>query len=245
MTAVIPARLDSQRLPRKVLVSIDGRPLLWHVWKAVYDSRCFDEVLVCTDSDELIASVTAWGGVAVPTRTDCRNGTERVGSILNRITTDWIVNIQADMPHLPRSLFDSLCHIWTRCRSEVITPVCQIRDPVELTNPHLVKAVITHDGRAIYFSRQPIPFLRDVTVTDWPVRHVYWGHIGIYGYSRDALSAYCDMPASVLEQAEGLEQLRFIDAGLPIQTFAVPHHPITIDSFEDLTKVKTSLIGIE
>ncbi len=252
-TAVIPARLASTRLPRKVLADIRGQPVLWYVWRQVKKARNLSEIYVATDSEEVCSVVESWGGKALMTSPGCRSGTERIASALDRISGKLIVNIQGDEPLIDPRLLDVLVEAWQNTVSEkagqdlimpcvVFTPVYPIRDLVTLNNPNVVKVARTRDGRALYFSRSPIPYVRDLPGERWleanAICQTFWGHVGVYAYPRDVLAAYASLGESLLEPIERLEQLRLLEAGYTIQTVETEYHPIAVDTPADLEKVR-------
>jgi 3-deoxy-manno-octulosonate cytidylyltransferase (CMP-KDO synthetase) len=239
--AVIPARLASTRLPRKVLADIHGQPLLWYVWRQVKKARSLSAVYVATDSEEVCTTVESWGGSAFMTSEDCPSGTDRIASILNRIEGDRILNIQGDEPLIDPQLIDGMVEAWGKNGGDLITPVYRIRDLETLQNPNVVKVVRGRDGQAYYFSRHPIPFVRDLPIERWLEKHTFWGHVGVYGYRREVLAAFPSIPESSLESAERLEQLRFLEAGFEIRTVTTDYHPVAVDTPVDLERVRMIL----
>ena len=242
VTAVIPARIGSTRLHRKILAEINGHTMLWHVWSKVIQGRKIDRVYVATDSEEVYMAVQSWGGEACLTSPTCRSGTERVASILERLDADLILNVQGDEPLVEPSMLDSLVDRWMVDRPAIVTPVFQINSLEELQNPNIVKVARRADGGALYFSRQPIPYVRDVPVIHWLESRNFWGHVGVYAYSRKILTTYSELPESELETAEKLEQLRFLDAGYSIQTVETSYRPNAVDTAEDLERVRNLLL---
>jgi 3-deoxy-manno-octulosonate cytidylyltransferase (CMP-KDO synthetase) len=237
---VIPARLESTRFPRKVLAAIRGRPMLWHVWDNMSCVKSA-EVYVATDSSEIAGVVTGWGGHVLMTGLHIQTGTERVAAVLDRIDAELIVNVQADEPLLPPAVVGDLAECWRSCQTAIATPVFRITSLGELQNPNLVKVVRSATGRALYFSRAAVPFIRDVPLEQWLERGEFWGHIGIYAFRRDILAAYSSLPPSRLEDSEKLEQLRYLDAGFRVQTVAVDYSPTGVDTPEDLEQVRERL----
>ncbi len=236
--AIIPARLDSTRLPRKVLADIHGKPMVWHIWQRVQQVQGLDQVLVATDSIEVYNAVESWGGKAIMTSTDCRSGTERVSSIIDRVDADCVLNVQGDEPLIDPKMLENLVASWSVVGGDLITPVFQIQTQSDLFNPNIVKVVRGLDGRALYFSRSPIPFVRDIPPERWLELQVFWGHIGVYGYRKEVLMRYPSLPESPLEMAEKLEQLRFLDAGYRIQTTETNYRSVAVDTFADLEHVR-------
>jgi 3-deoxy-manno-octulosonate cytidylyltransferase (CMP-KDO synthetase) len=239
--AVIPARLGSTRLPRKILADLNGHPLLWHVWNRVRQSQVIAAVYVATDSNEVRATVESWGGQVFMTNPNCRSGTERVAECLGHLNGDLIVNVQGDEPLIDPSLLDALVDSWRLNPTDVVTPIYPIRSLEELCDPNAVKVARSTNGYAIYFSRSAIPFLRDVPLDRWLDTQTFWGHTGVYGYSPDALAAYRGLPVGTLELSEKLEQLRFLEAGYRILTIETEYRSVSVDIHADLEKVRIIL----
>ncbi|MBE9561351.1 MAG: 3-deoxy-manno-octulosonate cytidylyltransferase [Proteobacteria bacterium] len=237
---VIPARLKSSRLPNKVLIDIAGQPMLRHVY-----NRCLQvisEVHIVTDSEEIAAKVTSWGGKVWMTG-NCASGTERIVEILDKLDADIIINVQADQPLIEPNIINQLIEIFatTNPMPDIVTPAYPITTTEKLFDPNLVKIVRQHDGYALYFSRHPIPYIRDTNNDDWLKQHDFFGHVGIYGYRRLVLEEYAKLPESSLEQSEKLEQLRFLQAGKSIYTFITEHDVISVDTQADLAQVYARL----
>jgi 3-deoxy-manno-octulosonate cytidylyltransferase (CMP-KDO synthetase) len=239
--AVIPARLGSTRLPRKVLADLNGRPMLWHVWNRVRQSRLISTVYIASDSFEIQTVVESWGGQMIMTGPKCRSGTERVAECLSYLNADLILNIQSDEPLIDPALLDTLVDSWQLKPTDVVTAIYPIRSFEELSDPNVVKVARAANDCAIYFSRSPIPFLRDVPFNQWLDAHTFWGHIGVYGYSPDALALYSVLPMSTLEQSEQLEQLRFLEAGYRLLTVETEYRSVAVDTSKDLERVRAIL----
>lgn len=239
--ALIPARLGSTRLARKVLADIYGKPLIWHVWQRVKQAHRLDAVFIATDSPEVEQIALSWGAQVIMTSPTCQSGTERIASVVDQIQGDLILNVQGDEPLVSPVMLDALVERWQVEPSDLITPVFAIHEIEELHNPNIVKVARTASGRALYFSRSPIPYLRDVPPDNWLTANRFWGHIGVYGYRRDVLAQFNQLPASALEKSESLEQLRFLDAGYTIQTVETDYRPVAVDVADDLEKVRALL----
>lgn len=238
VVAVIPARLHSTRLPRKVLVEIDGKPMIRHVYERTLSARSINRVLIATDSDEVVRAVEQWGGEVAMTDTGLSSGTARIASIMDRIDAEIVVNVQGDQPLVEPELVDSLVQGFQNSTADIVTPVWQITHVSDLTDPGIAKVVRGNDGRALYFSRSPIPYVRDAPLVDWPKRATFWAQYGIYGFRRHVLERFnASLPPSELEQAEKLEQLRFLEAGYTIYTLTTRFRQIAVDTAEDLTRV--------
>ncbi len=236
--AVLPARLESTRLPRKPLVDLAGQPILRHVWRQAMEARCFTDVVVATDAHEIVDVVETWGGKAILTERGFRNGTERIASIAPRLDAEFVVNVQADMPRIDSRIFHQLLRALAEQEASVITPVYGLSTPQELRDPNVVKAIRAVDGRAMYFSRQPIPYRRETPQDLWLESGSYWGHVGVYGMTSSILRHYASEPPGTLELAEDLEQLRFLEIGIPIMTEEVQVAPLRIDSVDDLSRAR-------
>jgi len=236
---VIPARLASSRLPNKVLADIGGHPMLWHVYQRCLQASKASEVHIVTDAQEVVEAVQSWGGQVWLTDVNCSSGTERIVAILNKLDADIIVNVQGDQPLIEPGLINQLIEIFEKSHPvpDIVTPACLIEDN-KIFDPNLVKITRRHDGYALYFSRNPIPYIRDVETEKWPQSNMFWGHVGIYGYQRQVLEEYHSLPNSPLEEAEKLEQLRFLQAGKRILTFVTRHYPISVDTPADLERVR-------
>ena len=241
IAAVIPARLTSSRLARKVLLEIAGRPMLWHVWMRVQHVTSLEAVYVATDSEEIANAVRAWGGEVLMTSSACRSGTERIVETLDKIDADLILNVQGDEPLIEPTLLESLIQDWQAAPCDVITSIFQIERVEDLQDPNLVKVVRSVDGRALYFSRSPIPFVRDAPPERWLETHAFWGHVGVYGYRREVLEAYDTLSESPLEAAEHLEQLKFLEAGYTVRVLETAYRPIGVDTPADLARVRTMM----
>jgi 3-deoxy-manno-octulosonate cytidylyltransferase (CMP-KDO synthetase) len=240
---VIPARLSSSRLPGKVLADVGGRPLLWHVWRRLQRVRCLAQVYVVTDSETIQAHVEEWGGTVILTSPNCSCGTDRIAAALPQLAGDFIVNVQADEPLVEPDLLESLVNAAGDSGCDLVTPIFRIQRPEDLFCPALVKVVRGQDGRALYFSRSAIPYVRDVAADRWLQEHCYWGHLGIYVYKRAVVAAFPRLPPSPLEEAERLEQLRFLDAGFRIHTVETTCSRAAVDTAADLERIRAVLKG--
>ena len=237
--AVIPARLHSTRLPRKVLSDITGKPMIRHVYERTRLAQGISRVLIATDSEEVARLVREWGGVAALTDTNLPSGTARIASIIDKIEGEIILNIQGDQPLVEPELIDKLVRSFRNSKADIITPVFQITELADLADPGIAKVACGNDGRALYFSRSPIPYVRDVPLAEWLKQAAFWGHYGIYGFRRHVLQDFAaSLPSSQLEQAEKLEQLRFLEAGYSIYTIKTRFRQIAVDTAEDLARVR-------
>lgn len=233
-TIVIPATLHSRRFPRKVLSEYQGRTILEHVWRAARQARNAETVLVATDSGEIEERVSSWGGIAVHTPSSCSCGTERVAYLARELGAEYLVNVQADQVELAPELIDATIREGQIHAEAVVTPVFRLFGRGRLADCNLVKVVVASDGRALYFSRSAIPFVRDVPQNRWMETAPFRGHIGIYGYGRPALELFLKQEPSALEVAEKLEQLRFLEIGVELRTFETHAPSVSIDAPSDL-----------
>lgn len=232
---VIPARLGSTRLARKVLREIAGEPMLAWVYRAARACPQFDNVLVATDSQEVIDFAQSHGMPAVFTPADCASGTDRVHAVAQSIAADIYVNIQGDEPLLTPGHFTPLLELFRRPEVDVAT--LAVRCPAhDIHNPNAVKVVTAADGHALYFSRATIPFDRDNTGFAG-----YRKHLGIYAYRAVALARFASLPPSPLEAMERLEQLRLLDNGIDIYVAPAPADTIGVDTEEDLRAAEAIL----
>jgi 3-deoxy-manno-octulosonate cytidylyltransferase (CMP-KDO synthetase) len=232
--AVIPARLASTRLPRKMLREIAGEPLLAHVYRAVSASPLLKQVIVATDSEEILNFCRGRGWDARITSATHRSGTERVHEISSSVAADVYVNVQGDEPLTRPEHIAALLGVMEGPNVQVGT----IKTPCpteEINNPNAVKVVTDGSGRALYFSRATIPFDRD----GGGVR--YFKHLGMYAYRKAALDRFCSLPESPLERSERLEQLRFLDHGIPIYVAETPYDSVGVDAEDDLRRVQEIL----
>lgn len=238
ISVIIPARLGSTRLLRKVLADIHGHPLIWHVWHRANQAKKIDRVIIATDSDEVSNVMMGYGADVLLTSPECRSGTERIVSLIDQLDADLVINVQGDEPLISPTLIDNLVDAWLQDPCDMITAARRIEDPAALSNPNLVKVVRAADNRALYFSRSPVPYLRDADPKNWLDHGDFWLHIGIYGYARHLLKAYPGLPESKLENMEKLEQLRFLEAGYTIRVIETDYQPHAVDTYEDLEVVR-------
>ena len=244
----VPARLESSRLPGKVLADIGGKPMLQRVLEGCGAAQAPAAVVLCTDSQELAEQARQWGFEALLTSPDCESGSERIASVADLLVArsgggdpgrTLIINVQGDQPFIDPALIDAMAAEFSR-RSptpEVLTPVYRM-GAAKVHNPNVVKTLLAADGRALYFSRSALPHVRGVDPADWPAHTTYWGHVGIYGYRADVLQRWTALPHSPLEHTEKLEQLRLIEAGIGIGTFPVAGESLSVDTAEQLEQAR-------
>ncbi len=232
--AVIPARLGSTRLPRKVLREIAGRPMLAWVYEAARACPALDQVLIATDSDEVMALCLANNWPAVLTSPDLPSGSDRVHAVAQLHPADLYINIQGDEPLLRPEHIATLLAPFTDPAVDVTT-LKVLCTPENLTSPNAVKVVSSLQNRALYFSRATIPFDRD------GINPPVWKHLGLYAYRAAALDRFHAIAPSPLELTERLEQLRFLEHGIPIYVAETPYDTIGVDTEEDLCRVEALL----
>ncbi len=235
--AVIPARLASTRLPRKVLRDIAGKPMLQWIVEAALAAPRLDRVVVATDNDEVMELARQHGWDAVLTSPELQSGSDRVHAVAQQIPADIILNIQGDEPLLQPAHIDALLAPFARPGIDAqVTTLWTACTPDEIADPNAVKVVLAEDGRALYFSRSTIPFDRDRTGGI-----VYRKHLGLYAYRRAALDRFASLPPHPLEQSERLEQLRLLAHSIPIYLEETPFSTIGVDTEADLERVATIL----
>jgi len=227
--AVIPARLASTRLPRKMLREISGKPLIGAVYEAVRSSPLLADVMIATDSDEILSACRKNGWKAQMTAGTHRSGTERVHEVSGHEVADVYINVQGDEPMVRAEQIASLLRVMENPEAQVgtlMTPTAL----VDIQNPNAVKVVTDLAGRALYFSRATIPFDRDKT------NPRYFKHLGLYAYRKAALDRFVTLPESSLEKSERLEQLRFLENGMSIFCAETPYDSVGVDTEEDLQR---------
>lgn len=236
---IIPARLHSTRLPRKLLLAETGRPLIEYTWRAASKARNLKQVLIAADSNEIQDVVTGFGARCELTG-EHPSGTDRIAEVARRCCGDGdiFVNIQGDEPEIDPANIDAVVAALVNCpAAEMATLATPLKSLEQVQASSCVKVVVAADGRALYFSRSVIPFCRDrdaeeVLRTDQP----WLLHLGIYAYRADFLKQLTELPPSRLEQLEKLEQLRALEAGARIQVATVAHHSVGIDTPEDYAR---------
>jgi 3-deoxy-manno-octulosonate cytidylyltransferase (CMP-KDO synthetase) len=234
--AVIPARLASTRLPRKMLREIAGEALIARVYCGVRSSPLLDDVIVATDSDEIMQLCQQESFHARLTSPSCRNGTERVHEISQSIAADVYVNVQGDELLARAEHIAAILRLMENPATQVGT-LKTAATAEDIVNPHAVKVVTDASGRALYFSRATIPYDRD------GIKPAYFKHLGFYAYRKAALDRYAALPESPLEQSERLEQLRFLENGIAIHVAETSYDTIRVDAPEDLQKAEELLGG--
>ena len=225
VVAVIPARFGSTRLPGKPLAEIHGKPMIQWVYERVSLARGLDAVYVATDDQRVVSAVESFGGQVLMTASTLQSGTDRVAAVAERVSAEIYVNVQGDEPLMEPLAIERAVALVKSGQFSMATVMTPFKDPVELNNPAAVKVVVDHRGRALYFSRLPIPACRR--------------HVGLYVYTRETLFKFRGLSPSRLELAESLEQLRALEAGIEIGTVELDFQSIGVDTPAELEKVRT------
>jgi len=239
--AVIPARHASVRFPGKPLTPIAGKPMIQHVYERVRRASLVSQVAVATEDARIQTAVEAFGGKAVMTRSDHRTGTDRVAEVATHIPADFYVNVQGDEPLIDPGTIDILVAAMTEDDSvQLATPCTAIKHQDDIMDPNIVKVVRDFESNALYFSRAPIPWVRDTggTIT---ARH--WKHLGLYGFRRDALLEFPTLPPGELEHIEQLEQLRWLENGFRIRVVETEYDAVSVDVPADVERVEKLISG--
>jgi 3-deoxy-manno-octulosonate cytidylyltransferase (CMP-KDO synthetase) len=239
VVVVIPARYASTRLPGKPLLSLAGKPMVQRVYERAKQAQTVHGVIVATDDQRILDAVHSFGGEARMTRSDHRTGTERVAEVAAREPGDIFVNVQGDEPLIdPLAIDTAVGALLEEPPAQIATVATPIRHAGDIMDPHVVKTVLDFDDNALYFSRAPIPWIRD---TQQKVHVKYWKHLGLYVFQRDALLEYPTLPQGELEKVEQLEQLRWLENGWHIRVAEVPHDAVSVDIPEDVARAEKLL----
>jgi len=240
--AVIPARFASSRFPGKALAPLAGKPMVQHVYDRVRRAQSISQVVVATDDDRIAQAVRAFGGEVVMTRPDHRSGTERVAEVATHVAAEVYVNVQGDEPVIEPAAIDAAVEALTGDDSVRVSTLCvAIQEPADVVNPNVVKVVADFDGNALYFSRAPIPWVRDQEAKDWHAHVRHSKHLGLYVFRREALVEFATLPPGDLEKVEQLEQLRLLENGIPIRVVETEHDSVSVDTPEDVSRVEALL----
>lgn len=237
LAIVIPARYGSTRLPGKPLADIQGKPMVQHVYERALQVPQVQAVLVATDDERVAEAVRAFGGRCVMTSPDHPSGTDRLAEVMAQVEADIYINLQGDEPLVRPA---DIARLAEGMRADAAVQVGTLCHPIpaeEATNPNTVKVVLAASGDALYFSRSPIPYPRDEAAAR------YLKHVGVYAYRREVLAAYAGLPQPMMEQAEKLEQLRLLAAGLRIRAFEVEPTGPGVDTPECLERVRALMAG--
>ena len=234
---MVPAHLDSVRLAEKVLVDIKGKAMLLRVLEQCQQAVGQENVCVVTPDQKIEDAVSSWGFDVYRSSPDLPDGSSAIASVAPRLEIDYIVNVQGDQPLVPPELIQSLIKNLVETGADMVTPVFRITELEDLGEKGVAKVIRDLDGWALYFSRSPIPYLRDIPYEKWLDTVPFWGHYGIYGYPRKTLLKLKQLRYSYLESGEKLEQLRLLQNGLKVFTFETTHRQLAVDTDEDLEKI--------
>jgi 3-deoxy-manno-octulosonate cytidylyltransferase (CMP-KDO synthetase) len=232
VTVVIPARYGSSRFPGKPIAMLDRKPIIQHVYEQAAACGVVSDVVVATDDHRIQRAVEEFGGQAVLTTGEFRSGTDRVASVASSRPGQWFLNLQGDEIPADPELLTDLIEPFIKSGADMGTLKRALHTPEDLQNPAVVKVVTDRQGRALYFSRAPIPLVRDDPGRQ-AVKGLHYIHLGVYIYTRETLLRLASLPTGILEEAEKLEQLRALEQGIDIQVWETRHASLRIDTPED------------
>lgn len=236
---VIPARYSSVRFPGKVLADVLGKPMIQHVWERAKQVRILDEVIIACDHELVLEAARAFGAKAVMTSKEHLSGTDRIAEVVNPLDVKIVINIQGDEPLIHPTMIDSVARALLDDRALTLSSIMKkIDDLSNVSDPNIVKVIVDKNNFALYFSRAAIPHLASSSEVKHPV---YYKHMGLYGYTKDFLFTFKNCPASNLEKTEKLEQLRVLEEGYRIKLVETKFDTQSVDTPEDLEKVKMIL----
>ncbi len=243
ITGIIPARYASTRFPGKPLAMIGDQTMIQRVYGQATKCSQLQCVVVATDDERIYDHVISFGGQCMMTKASHPSGTDRCAEAVLKLkqATDVVINIQGDEPFIDPSQIAALIKCFDSADTQIATLIKKINTTEELVNANIPKVVVDKAGNALYFSRTPIPFLRGEAPAQWLTRHTFYKHIGMYGYRATVLSALTQLPTSALEEAEALEQLRWLENGFAIQTAITDTDTISVDTPDDLLKTIKNL----
>ena len=231
---IIPARYGSSRLEGKPLIEVNGKPIIQWVYEKAQASKLADMIIVATDDERIFNAVKAFGGDVEMTSAEHKCGSDRIREVVERHPEiSYIVNLQGDEPLIKPESIDAVAkNVQEDKKADISTLIRVLKTEEEINNPNLVKCVIDNNGFAMYFSRSKIPYERNTGIA------TFYGHLGIYGYKREALLKMTSLTQTPLEKTESLEQLRALENGMKIKTTIVDFVPVGIDTRDDLEKFK-------
>jgi 3-deoxy-manno-octulosonate cytidylyltransferase (CMP-KDO synthetase) len=229
--AMIPARYAATRFPGKLMQLLGNKPVILHTYDATVATGLFDKVIVVTDSDIIYNEISRHGGTAIMSKRNHESGSDRIAEVIEDMDVEVIINVQGDEPFIKKEPLEKLVMLFKDPSVQVASIMRKISSSEELHNSSCVKVVVNKNNDALYFSRTPIPYAADTTLEP-----VYYLHIGVYGFRKDTLSKFTQWPAGQLEKVEKLEQLRYLENGVPIRMSLVEFTSVAIDTPDDLKK---------
>lgn len=234
--AVIPARLLATRFPEKLIQDLEGKPVLVRTYEAVLQTNLFDEVLVVTDADKIEDILKNYGIQVIKSKKEHESGSDRIAEAVQDLEVDVVINVQGDEPFIDTQALQKMVEAFRQDTNQQID-LCSLMTPIleeeKINNPNVVKVVVDQFQKALYFSRAPIPFVRDHSI-----KVTHYQHIGVYGFRKQSLLDFAQWQPTLLEQTEKLEQLRYLEHGKKIQMIETNHVGIGIDTPEDLEKAR-------
>ena len=231
IVALIPARFGATRFPAKLLADLCGKSLIARTYLSTVATGAFDEVVVVTDHPDIAAKIEAEGGKVFISQQEHESGSDRIAEAVRHMEADIVVNVQGDEPFQDRKSLMDLVDVFENEQVQVSSMMSRIQDKEEIRNPNAVKVVVDQRNFALYFSRSPIPFQRNLDI-NIPI----FRHIGVHAYRKEILMAFTQMEKSILEQTEMLEQLRLLENGIKIKMVEITHQSVAIDTKEDSVK---------
>lgn len=238
--AVIPARYASVRFPAKLMQDLGGKTVIRRTYEATVKTNLFDEVFVATDSQAIYNEITSYGGKVVMSQGDHQSGSDRIAEAVKDISADVVINVQGDEPFINKENLEKLIQIFTndsKKEVDLASLMTPMQDWKDVENPNNVKVVVDRSNTALYFSRSVIPYPREKEAGA-----IYYQHIGIYAFRKEALLDFTTLPVGFLEESEKLEQLRYLENGKRIKMAITNHVGIGIDTYEDLQRARQMII---
>lgn len=237
--AMIPARIGATRFPRKLMQLLGGKTVILRTYESTVNTGVFDEVIVVTDSDEIFNEITSNGGKAVMSIKEHESGSDRIAEAVKDMDADIVVNVQGDEPFAQRAALEKLLKEFdgeAGKKVQVASLMQELKDASSVADPNYVKVAVDLNFNSLMFSRSPVPYHRDKNVTP-----VYYEHIGIYAFRKDALMQFTTWPMTPLESAEKIECLRYLEHGIPLKMVVTEYMGVEIDTAEDLVKAEAFL----
>jgi 3-deoxy-manno-octulosonate cytidylyltransferase (CMP-KDO synthetase) len=241
LLGIIPARFASTRFPGKPLAIIHGKTMIQRVYEQCKKAALLSEVVVATDDDKIFEHVKSFGGKVILTKPNHESGTDRCAEVIQNVAFqnyEAVINIQGDEPYIHPEQIDAVATLLNKGK-QIVTLRKQLTNNEDILSPNVVKCVCASNGKALYFSRSPVPFIRGEDKESFHTHKQHYKHIGIYGFQRKTLVEVSQLEMGTLEKAESLEQLRWLDAGYEIFAGITEYESVGIDSPEDINKLST------